>query len=116
MPDHPRLGEFRDFFAGRLGTFEEFPTPATFDAVEVIDSEELFSRIVAKQGDQVDGHAFLKARLVDLLIGDWDRPLRQWRWIRYEDNGMWYPFPEDRDHSFCRFDGAMMGMHRDSEP
>jgi hypothetical protein len=31
MPDDPALGEFRELFAGRLGTFGEFPVPGDAD-------------------------------------------------------------------------------------
>ncbi len=35
----------------------------------------------------VDARAYLRARLMDVLIGDWDRHLEQWRWARYENDG-----------------------------
>ena len=86
MPDDARLGEFREEFAGMLGTIEEFPTAAddggTFGATEIIGGRELFDHITRSSSVVINPEAFLRARLVDLLMGDWDRHVEQWRWAR----------------------------------
>lgn len=122
MPDDPALGEFRNEFGGLLGTFEEFPTPrtqdrpGTFGATEIISGSELFERMNASPEVRPDARAYLRARLVDLLLGDWDRHVGQWRWARIPSEELLQPIVEDRDQAFSRYEGLTMGMVRDREP
>lgn len=112
MPDDPTLGEFREEFAGMVGTFFEYPQAAKGDragfagALELIDHEELYERLATGDGTRVDVEAFLRARLVDLLLGDFDRHRKQWRWMRLPGVDLWQPLPEDRDQAFVRYDGV----------
>lgn len=122
MPDDPRLGEFREDFAGLLGTFFEFPSagedgaPGTFGAVEFVNGEDIYDLLNAGPDTLVDDEAFLRARIVDLLLGDWDRHKNQWRWARIPGEQDWQPTAEDRDQAFSRYEGIAMGMARDKEP
>lgn len=121
MPDDPRLGEFREQFAGRLGTISEYPTgtadggAGTFGATEIVDAREMLDLIEDREGD-VDRVAFLRARLVDLLLGDWDRHVGQWRFARLPGHEDWQPTAEDRDQAFSRYEGIAMMMARNREP
>ena len=75
MPDDERLGEFRGEFAGMLGTLEEDPsvkapvTPGFEGFTELVDTDELDELLDADSGARVDSRSFLRARLLDLLIG-----------------------------------------------
>jgi hypothetical protein len=116
MPDDQRLGEFRDF-AGRFGTIQEYPRPAGSGegfagATEILGSLELLDRLHATPGERADSRAYLRARLMDLFLGDWDRHLGQWRWARIPGYATWQPIPEDRDFAFCRFDGLVLAVAR----
>jgi len=112
MPDDPALGEFREEFAGMVGAFFEFPMPASGDrpgfhgATEIIDHEELYERLAKGHEDRVAADAFLRARLLDILIGDFDRHRKQWRWARFPGDRRWQPIPEDRDMAFFRYEGV----------
>jgi hypothetical protein len=119
MPDDPKLGEFRKNFAGKLGTIEEFPEDPKEGkgfggAVDVIDSEDLLERINEDGANRIDAHALLKARLIDLLIGDNDRHPGQWKWARLQDdkNSLWIPIPRDRDKAFVSYEGFLLKMTR----
>jgi len=112
MPDDPALGEYREEFAGMVGAFFEFPQAASeanegfHGATEIIDHEELYELLARSQDDQVAVAAFLRARLFDILIGDFDRHRKQWRWAKIPGDPRWQPIPEDRDMAFVRYDGA----------
>ncbi|MEM7416195.1 MAG: hypothetical protein AAF389_11900 [Gemmatimonadota bacterium] len=114
MPDDPRLGEYRAEFAGMLGLFEERPDENEGDRTafrgseRVIASEALTDRLDRGPNDLVDARAFLRARLVDVFLGDWDRHRGQWRWATYDDEAprSWLPVPRDRDQAFSKFDGV----------
>ena len=118
MPDDPRLGEYREAFADILGTLEEYPGaashtyPGTFRATEIIDSEEMWGRRMAHPQNRIDSREFLRARLVDILLGDWDRHQGQWRWAKIPEKPGWQPIPEDRDHVFCSYGGLVLAFAR----
>jgi hypothetical protein len=122
MPDDARLGPFRADFANVLGTIEEYPRaakagrPGFEDATELLDTEELLERLRADPGERVDAEAFLRARLVDLFLGDWDRHAGQWRWAKLPAVSGWQPIPEDRDFAFCRFEGLVLALARNWSP
>jgi len=123
MPDDPRLGKFRERFAGTLGFFERRATvepgrPGFGGALEIIESDELFGRMQHGWADRVEVNTFLLARLLDVLVGDWDRHWGQWTWARSTDAPprVWRPIPEDRDQAFSRYDGLMLGVARLAAP
>ena len=66
--------------------------------------------------NRVDSRAFLKARLFDLVVGNWDRHQAQWRWARVDGQPLWVPLPEDADQAFTRYEGRAMGAARKVVP
>jgi hypothetical protein len=120
MPDDPRLGEFRAQFAGMLGLVEERPNELPDgeegfrDFSRVIGTSRLLERLEASPRDRIDAHEYLKVRLVDLVIGDWDRHQDQSRWglVERDDVRYWVQIPRDRDYAFANYDGAVMGVLR----
>ncbi len=119
LPDDPALGEFRPVFARLIGTLEERvggsgPAAHFAGAVEIVGSDSLMTLIGRSSDDRVDATAFLKARLFDLMIGDWDRHRDQWRWARFDSSvpRRWRPIPLDRDQAFARYDGLLPGVAR----
>jgi hypothetical protein len=118
MPDDERLGEHREKFAGMLGIIERRPGEGFGGAGEVVDSKDLFERLRESPDNRVDATAFLTARLMDHLMGDWDRHEDQWRWAAYpsEAGTLWRPIPRDRDQAFARFDGLVATLARTAHP
>jgi hypothetical protein len=125
MPDDPRLGEHQDRFGGLLGYFERRATiepgvPPFDEAVEIIDTDELYARVTQSPANRVDVPAFLTARLFDYFIGDWDRHRGQWNFLRHPDDTgsvvTWTVLPEDRDQAFAKFDGLMLSLARQYAP
>ena len=118
----PRLGEFAAEFGGMLGTIEERPNDgkgaAFAGATEIIGTDKVLKELEDSPNDRVDAKAFLTARLVDILIGDWDRHADQWRWARFGDERpyLWHPIPRDRDQAFARYDGLLLAVARASTP
>lgn len=119
MPDDPALGEFRKEFAGMLGILEENAdkdSAAFASATEIIESKDLIKKLDAGPGDRVDAPAFLKARLFDDFIGDWDRHWDQWDWAKKPGHAPWLAIPKDRDQAFAKFDGVLLAAARASQP
>ena len=113
LPDTEKLGEFREEFKDMLGFIEEHPTkglddqPGFENAIDVKGTYKLFDYLAKKRNQKIDSEQFLKARLMDMLLGDWDRHMDQWRWAKYEesDGKIWKPIPRDRDQAFSKYDG-----------
>ncbi len=115
LPNVSRLGEFQQEFGGILGTFELNPTAeddaeASFaGAAKIKGTYYLYRRLEEDNDEQVDAAEFLKARLMDIYLGDWDRHADQWQWAEFKEGKkrMWIPIPRDRDQAFSRFDGII---------
>src|SRR5205823_4791849 len=62
--------------------------------------------------------AFLAARLVDVLVRDWDRLPAQWRWARFDEVPVRVgrPIPGRRHQAFSRLDGLLPPVARHSHP
>ena len=113
IPDDEKLGEFRKDFANLLGMIEIHPdesdddNPGFENAEKVAGTYKLFETLEKKRDQKVNETEYLKARLVDVFLGDWDRHTDQWRWARYDFNGKeyWSPIPRDRDQAFSKYDG-----------
>lgn len=120
MPDDVRLGEHREEFAGVLGFIEERPDegpggePGFAGSSRVVGSERFLQRLEETPGNSVDATEFLRARLVDAFVGDWDRHPDQWRWAGFErgDGLAFVPVPRDRDWALTRLDGLLPGLYR----
>ncbi|OLC75567.1 MAG: hypothetical protein AUH83_07875 [Deltaproteobacteria bacterium 13_1_40CM_4_68_19] len=109
MPDDPELGEFRAMFVGMLGLLEERDEGSEVGVDKLKDTLSVFVRLETRSKDEVDSRNYLRARLIDVLVGDWDRHLDQWRWARFDQDGrtVWRPIPRDRDQAFSRFGGII---------
>jgi surface antigen Omp85-like protein len=124
LPPSRRLGEFQADFGGLMGFLEErvggskAPAAHWGGATEIIGTDSLFARTLRGADDRVDARALLKARLFDVLIGDWDRHSDQWVWARFGDSlpRQWVPIPRDRDQAFVKYDGLLLGLARTSAP
>lgn len=125
VPDDPRLGEFRREFAGMLALFEERPDdapagePGFAGSRQVTQTDRLFQITVTSPLHRVAARELLRARLVDLMVGDRDRSTNNHLWARFDDGRggfLWRPIPRDRDQAFVQFDGILKGLGRHYEP
>jgi hypothetical protein len=108
MPDDPALGVYRPLFANKVCVLELLdPTP---DRTTSLGSEKVINRMVRDDDHFVDQKAVLQARLLDMLVGDWDRHLGKWRW-GISDTGrgkLYYPIPLNHDEAFFNSNGLIM--------
>jgi len=124
LPDDERLGKFQKEFGGLLGTLEEHPSSKEngkggFKGFEEIVTGFKIYEVVEKDNkNKIEEVELLKARLVDILIGDRDRHSDQWKWAGYEKDGVryWKPIPRDRDFAFCLYDGLFPSFASRFEP
>ena len=113
LPDDPLLGEFREEFAGRLGSIEPYPTkpddaPGFAGASQIIESQELRALLDSVPKLGIDVRGYLTARLMDAYLHDWDRHPGNWKWARMEGRDQpWRPLPRDRDKAFMQYGGVV---------
>lgn len=80
------------------------------DSDGIISSLDLFKKLHKNPKHQVDEKTFVRARLFDMILGDWDRHQDQWRWSKFEGEKehLYKPIPRDRDQVFANYDGALL--------
>jgi hypothetical protein len=106
VPDDPELGPFRTEFANNVLLFEE---KGAIDSFLTINTELLQAKLESGEATVVDQKRVLRARLLDMLIGDWDRHEGQWRWEERAGAGetVYLPVPNDRDYVFYNTTGVL---------
>ncbi|HEX6749528.1 MAG TPA: BamA/TamA family outer membrane protein [Longimicrobium sp.] len=114
MPPHPFLREHRERFHDRLGAVEVRPTDGFAGAADVQGWEDFRKLLEDDPRNRVNAHNLLAARLMDVFLGDWDRRWDQWRWARFDADGIrwWKPVPRDRDNAFFDAEGVVASLAR----
>lgn len=112
LDNDSNLGPFQREFANTLGTIENY-----FDFDEnlkeshtndIINSKTLFDRLQTNQSDKIDQLEYLKTRLMDIFLGDWDSQSEKWIWKAHknEDRIIWTRISKNHDLAFSLFDGV----------
>lgn len=118
IPKHKALKGFNADFGNELYMVEERPADSQKDLRTfgkpnaIIGTDDLLKNLRKDEKYTVDEKAYIKARLFDMLIGDWDRHSDQWRWGEYNDGEkiIYKPIPRDRDQAFSKYDGALLSL------
>lgn len=120
VPKQSTLGNFNQQFGNGLYLLEkrikENKENRAFQEADDIEStSDLFEKMRKDEKYKLDEHAYIRARLFDMLIGDFDRHADQWRWAEFKQaNGerVYKPIPRDRDQAFVNFDGTLLNTLR----
>ena len=119
IPKDPRLGIYERDFSNHLALFEEraagdqSDAPFFGNAPDIINTEKLLKNLYKDNDNRVDQESVLRARLFDMLLGDWDRHDDQWRWAEFDHKGKgktYQPIPRDRDQVFYISEGLIPGF------
>ncbi|HTK22004.1 MAG TPA: hypothetical protein VL442_20945, partial [Mucilaginibacter sp.] len=90
------LGKFLPLIENKVCLFEERePTGKSDNTLQVI-------RNIYDDNDySFNAKAYLNARCLDVLVGDWDRHDDNWRFTKEKEGGkrVYYPVPRDRDQA-----------------
>ncbi len=108
VPDDPALEPYRSIFANTVCFLEK--RYATVNNTPTIDTEDL-EELMAKNNDiHILDSYVLKARLLDMLVADWDRHGGQWKWATRTENNKkyYYPIPRDRDFAFFESEALLV--------
>lgn len=119
IPKQRALGPFNTFFGDEMYWLEQRPDDDWSGTGFFGNSEEIVSNGDARQEisddwkHQADQRNYLRARLFDLWIGDWDRHRDQWRWATREDEDgltIYTPVARDRDQAYSNFDAFVIRL------
>jgi DNA repair exonuclease SbcCD nuclease subunit len=108
VPEDPAFGIYRTLFANKVCMLEE--KDASWDGTDTKSSVKVFNDLIEDNNKRVLQNEVLKARLLDILVADWDRHLDQWKW-GVQDTGrgkLYYPIPKDRDQAFFHSNGLLI--------
>lgn len=103
--DDPGLGQYRKEFGNAVYLLEgRFPA-----GYEKSDNTAKAQRKVEDDNDtRIDQKLVLRARLLDFILGDWDRHEDNWRWLKQDSDKkdkVYLPIPRDRDKVFYSTSG-----------
>lgn len=115
IPNDSCLGPYKEQFKNMLVLFEEDADESHEDVASLgysknlVGTDRMRDAIESDNDNRIDQRNFLRARLLDMVIGDWDRHERQYRWasVDSQKTETYYPVPEDRDQAFFKFDGII---------
>ncbi|MBP0904290.1 metallophosphoesterase [Mariniflexile gromovii] len=125
VPKQKALGNFNNEFGDELYMIEErtdsgHGNKASFGfSNELISTNDLLNKLTEDEDFVLDEPAYIRARLFDMLIGDWDRHEDQWRWAEFKGNGktLYRPVPRDRDQAFSSMaDGILLSFATKAVP
>jgi len=116
IPQQPALDSFNKEYGNKLFLLEQRPDGDWGDADNLGNFKKFFSSekvredISEDKSREVDQRAFVKARLFDMFLGDWDRHEDQWKWgaVEKEKTTFYEPIPVDRDQPYSKFDGILL--------
>ncbi len=119
VPKQKGLGIYNEDYGNALFMLEEhagdenknFETFGTPD--DIINTTDLRLELMETKDSYVDEASFIRARLFDMLVGNWDRHQDQWRWAQFktEDGKKRYEtIPRDWDQAFPKYDGTIIGL------
>ncbi len=118
VPKQKALGSYNEAYGDKIYFIEEridsghFNVPGHTGPARIISTTELLEKLRRKDKIAIDESLYIRTRLFDNIIGDWDRHADQWRWLVQEQpDGIdrYEPIPRDRDQAFSDFDGFMLG-------
>ncbi|UMQ41117.1 metallophosphoesterase [Chryseobacterium sp. Y16C] len=114
IPKQQALGEYNQSYGDEMYMIEErfssdAKTLASLDnAKDILSTDDVLKNLNKNYKYSIDKESYIRARIFDMLIGDWDRHSDQWKWAEYEngDKVIYKPIPRDRDQAFSKYDGA----------
>ncbi|RNL95258.1 phosphoesterase [Sinomicrobium pectinilyticum] len=119
IPKQKALGRYNDRYGDALYLIEERVTDNHGDVAgfgysdKILSTTDMLKKLRRRDENTTDERLYIRSRLFDMLLGDWDRHGDQWRWAEAgEENGkmLYKPVPRDRDQVFSDFDGPFLKL------
>lgn len=116
VPKQNAIGKFNSKYGDEIYMIEERAADGHGDKAgfefsnQLISTYDMLEAIRKNENHMVDEAKYIRSRLFDMLIGDWDRHFDQWRWAVVKENGktIYKPVPRDRDQAFSIMDDGWL--------
>jgi hypothetical protein len=118
LPKQPALDTFNNKFGNTLFLFEqrldghwkEADNLGNFE--KYISTDKLLQKLYDDNDNEVDQRQFVRSRLFDMFINDWDRHEDQWKWgeNKTDDKKRYVPVPQDRDQAYFKPHGVLLKL------
>jgi hypothetical protein len=108
VPDDPALEFYRPLFANTVCLLEKRHN--SLDSTSTKSTAKMMEKTLEENDHRPQQADVLKARLLDIVVADYDRHFDQWRWgiIDTGKGKIYYPIPRDRDQSFFHSNGRLL--------
>ena len=116
VPKQKAIGRFNEEFGDEIYMIEPRADDNHGDKAgfgysnKLISTFDMLEELREDESHKVDESAYIRARLFDMVIGDWDRHQDQWRWAVFEEGNqkLFKPVPRDRDQAFSVMDDGFL--------
>ncbi len=117
VPHDPRLGVYRDSIGGTMALLERRPegnqsdNPLVGNAADIKSTRSAITKRLSDNDARFDARFYLRARLLDMLVGDWSRHEDNWRWADFETGkkeNVFRAIPRDRDNVYYKFEDGVI--------
>ncbi|MDB4286217.1 hypothetical protein N9933_02840 [bacterium] len=122
IPEQKSLGHLNSRYGNSLYFIEQRPSKKQklydgfnrireykdYPITDFKSTTNMLKKLRSNKKYSIDQKAYIRARIFDMLIGDWDRHQDNWRWAEYsQEDGkkVFVPIPRDRDGAFCSYKG-----------
>lgn len=117
VPKQNALQSYNADFGDELYMIEERPMDGFLKSKSfgspnaIVNTATVLKNLNADAKYEIDESSYIRARLFDMLIGDWDRSADQWSWSEFHKGNkiIYKPIPQHRDKAFSKYDG--IGLH-----
>ncbi len=118
VPKQNALGFYNGKFGDELYNLQEWPSdkwlelPSFGKPSRILNTEEMLAKLQQSKNNSVDQASYLRARMFDIFIGDWDRGPEQWSWGEFRDGDklIFKPISRNHDQAFFKYDGLLVSV------
>ncbi len=79
----------------------------------ILNTSQVLNKLREDSSNKIDETAYIRARIFDMLIGDWNRTPTQWDWLTHSKNEetIYTPIAKNSDQAFTKMgDGPLMRL------
>lgn len=116
VPKQPKLGKYNTDFGNEMYLIADYhPKTEKLSFIdnepqvgEILKTEDVLFYLEENADYSINESLYLRSRLFDFLIGDWDRHPNQWNWMVKKENNkiVFEPIANNRKHAFSKMDGV----------
>src|SRR5690606_25865881 len=118
VPKQDALGKYNETYGNELYKIEErlhksqAKTASLGYGSDISSTQDLLYKLERDEKYKVGEKLYLRARILDCGIADWDRHGDQWRGVEKKVGNeiVFQPIPRDRDQAFAKIDGELLHL------